>query len=333
MFTCSFRLKASDGHIVSPDIVLKEDGSVIGFNDRNEIGWEMTGDVLSFHFKTPTGNSLFARFDQVWEVRPGEVVRTGQFHFAEQKPKMAILIPNSGRLKSDSRRCHICADLRGRSTTLLITFNGTGNLAAGNDTRWEFYNLPLMADVDYIRIAEAPPVHWYLDQTKLVTAALAGIIAESYDKVFLCGISSGGFASMYFAEVLAKRFPEVAFIAHAINPQTVHASTHRRHVASKFSTDVRPEIISEDLFDNRDCATSELDEIIACNSENGLINAHHHVYYDSKNACEQFYSGLLSSFSRVSLHPQPLGLSHGDGCESIFKTNIVQHAILRETLS
>lgn len=327
----SFILKAADGHVVASNLIFRADGTVEGFDDENSIEWEIELETLSLYFKFVKSRSLFARFNKVIEFSARNKFRVGKFYFDGKKPTLATLAPELETARKKFRRCHVVTSLQGRSKTLLVTFNGTGNFAGLRDTKWEFYNLPFIADLDYVHFSESRPSHWYLDQTRSIISILRGCISTGYEKVILCGMSSGGYASIYFAEALAREFRNIDFKSYSINPQTIHSLEARNEVLQRFPDNMRPIVITNAELKNRDCDSTELNEIISESDAGNICNAQHSIFFDSQNECDTFYSSFLAEFSRVKMYPKALGLSHGDGCASIFHMDMIQKEIIRES--
>ena len=183
--------------------------------------------------------------------------------------------------------------------------------------RWEFFQMPIEEGWNRLRIAErADPHFWYLNKTRRIAGALAALLDDTAGPVVMCGLSSGGYASMLYGELLTRAFPQRPITTVSINPQTVDGATHRAFFERYVAPSIWPAMIEPDALAPRDIATPAIDELVAEPGVRGAIR--HVVFYDELSLGEMYQSAFIAARPGFNLRPFRLGVEHIQGIEHIF---------------
>lgn len=312
-----WRFRSNNGSIISTNFWLNGDGLIRGYSHENEYAWTVIEDELVFLNKNGEVTSKFGKL-----IIKGDR-KSFYGHLVSNTNHIHALEYLSGKDEEFLSELHCMTVLGNCQTTLMVFFNGAGTPYDGIDTRWEFYHLPYRLGVDFVRFSELSPVAWYLDKTKRIINILQNL-AVNYQNVVLVGASAGGFASIYFAEILAKTIQTVNFHSYVINPQTTLSYLGRRFVVEQWEQPLRPILPSDFVFANKDTELVDIADLL----KNDVTNVHHHVYYDSENPCENFYIDQIKYFARVQLKGMPVNSGHADSGIKIFESQVLQNALV-----
>ena len=311
-----WRFRTSNGSIISSNLWLSKDGLIRGYSHENEYAWRVENEELMFLNKEEEITSKFGGL-----ITKG-MGKTFYGYLASDINHVHSLEYLSGESAEFLSELH-CVSVIGRANkSLFVFFNGAGTPYDGMNTRWEFYHLPYRLGVDFVRFSESSPVVWYLDKTQQIIGVLQGLVLN-YENVVLVGASAGGFASMYFAERLAKDNPQVNFYSQVINPQTTLDVNDRRFVVESWEQPLRPVLPPDFIFNNRDTDVVKISQFL----ERNLNNVKHNVYYDSQNPCENFYAEQINH-PRVLLCGIPINGGHADSGIKIFESQVLQNALV-----
>lgn len=312
-----WRFRSNNGSVISSNLWLGSDGLIRGYAHENEYAWQVIDDELSF---LNQNGEITSRFGKL--IKKG-ARKSFYGYLSDNVNHIHALEYLSGKNSEFLSELHCTTVLGNSQKTLLVFFNGAGTPYDGVDTRWEFYHLPYRLGVDFVRFSELSPVVWYLDKTKQITNILQSL-ATSYENVVLVGASAGGFASMYFAEVLAKVVRDVKFYSYVINPQTTLSIDDRRVVVEKWEQPLRPVLPSDFVFANKDTNIVKISELL----RDKIDNVAHHIYYDSENPCENFYIEQVKNSNRVTSQGMPINGGHADSGIKIFESQVLQNALV-----
>lgn len=263
-------------------------------------------------------------FSTVSRSVQGGLVLHGDFVAAPELAIQLVLESEPAANPPAGRQMHMLMGLGGASDTLLVLFNSLGRPFDGFDTRWEFYDLPRRIACDFVRIAERDdPAFWYIDKAEAISATLQTHIPNRYRRVMLAGMSSGGFASLMVATMLAQRFPALPIETFTINPQTGHDPRHRRFMETLPSA-IPPALISNGAF----AAIGHLPyEIAPLLDQVPAALSTHHVFYDHDNPAERYYVDLIRGRPGVRPVPYHFGVGHMSGCLAMMERGVVRDAI------
>lgn len=216
---------------------------------------------------------------------------------------------------------HAAVTLGSGKDILFVSFNSLKRPFNGHEARWEFYELPLKLGIDHIRFAElVPPDMWYLDKTRQIFSILNGVIGQGYRLVVMCGLSSGGYASLLFTELLAPLYPRILFKSFSINPQTTHGAAALA-VMADMTQGYPPALIAAESFARRDLPETDI-RVIAQNSQ-FRGNLEHRMFYDPLNPAEAYYVTHLDGLAGIALRPVPMGVGHLSACIEIFGRRVL----------
>lgn len=216
---------------------------------------------------------------------------------------------------------HAAVTLGGPKDILFVSFNSLKRPFNGLEARWEFYELPLKRGIDHVRFAErAPPDMWYLDKTRPIFSMLNGVIAQGYRLVVMCGLSSGGYASLLFTELLAPLFPRTLFKSFSINPQTTHGAAALA-VMADMAQGYPPALIAAENMARRD--RPETDIRVIAQTSPFRENLEHRIFYDPLNPAEAYYVRHLDGLAGIALRPVPMGVGHLSACIEIFGRRVL----------
>lgn len=309
-----WRFRGDKGNIISDNLWLCEDGLIRGYTHENEYAWKV--DEKGLNFLNIYGD-ITSRLGFL-DIKGNRKSFYGHLNDDVNHHTLEFL---SGEGSNFLSELHTTAVFGNFTDTLLVIFNGAGTPYDGIDTRWEFYHLPYKLSLDFIRFSELSPIVWYLDKTYKIKNILGNIIRQ-YKNVIFVGASAGGFASMYFSEILASQFAEVQFHSYVINPQTTLSINHRRHIVERFEQPLRPVLPSDFVCFNKDAQIDDIETLLSNNND----NVKHNIYYDCENPCEKFYVERLNS-SHINLKGYPLNGGHADSGIKIFETQDLQRDI------
>ncbi len=317
-----WRFRGNNGNVISDNLWLCQNGLIGGYTHHNEFSWDVVDGCLNFYTKDGVLSSIF---NHKLSDEDGQHIRhlKGNFLLAEKPTNHALDLLSD---ESSYILCELNADLvlSNKSDTLFVIFNGNAHLYNGSKTNyWEFFSMPLMESADICRISEGSIVGWYIDKTQRVLSILRGIVTN-YKKVIFCGMSAGGFASIYFGEIIAREYKNIKFYTFTFNPQTTLEKLHRRRLVELFDMPTRPAVLNDFTFNKRDSEIYDLNSFI---DNDEILNIDHNIYYDCKNPCEQYYIDYLTISNRLKINPYHLGLNHSDGIERIYKTYDVHREI------
>lgn len=312
-----WRFRSNNGSIISTNLWLGSDGLIRGYFHENEYAWNVVDGELIFLNQNGEITSKFGKL-----ITKGDR-KSFYGHLASDINHIHALEYLSGKDAEFLSELHCTTVLGNGQTTLMVFFNGAGTPYSGTDTRWEFYHLPYRLGVDFVRFSELSPVVWYLDKTKQIIDILQSL-APNYQNVVLVGASAGGFASLYFSEILAKVIQNVNFYSYVINPQTTLSIQSRREVVERWEQPLRPVLPSDFVFANKDTEVVDISTLL----QNNVTNVYHHIYYDSENPCENFYVKQIGHSGRVQLNGIPINGGHADSGIKIFESQVLQNALV-----
>lgn len=296
------------------------DGGLVWSNGDIACLWELGSDGLLIRTIDGQPSILFPGREAVGRALVGGKTGGGD------RALDLRLSPISETSTSDpSRNLHCSIVLGGASDTLLVLLNSINRPFDGKDTRWEFHALPHRLGIDHVRLAErADPPCWYVDKTVRIGRLLDGVVRQGTRQVIFCGLSSGGYGSLLFAEILGRAHPNIEVRSVTINPQTVHAAAHRRFMQS-LPADMPPALISDASLARRDCPETEIDVLARARGQRG--NVAHTIFYDSGNPAETYYVDRIRTLRGFDLRPFMFGVGHMSGCIALFERHLVQDEV------
>ncbi|OBX81033.1 hypothetical protein A9308_02120 [Moraxella atlantae] len=314
-----WRFRNHTGHIVSNEVWLCEDGTIRGHNHSNERFWRVDEEGLGFYDEQQIKTTDFGFLLN----QANHYSFTGRFLLAQDNTHTLEYL--QGKDEKFLSELHTVQNYSGgsmASDNLLIIFNSVGRLYDGTDTSWEFYSLPYKCGTDFIRFSESYPA-WYCDKMDVILRTLENRV-QSYRKIICLGISAGGFAALFCSELLARKYLETQFFTITLNPQTSLTKKDRKYIIEKFDEPYRPALPSDyamqaNVLNNLDLNSLLTDEI---------SNLQHEIYYDSMNACEQYYMHKLNR-SRVRLIGLPLNNDHAEAIRKFYDLGIAQNRVLQ----
>jgi predicted esterase YcpF (UPF0227 family) len=318
-----WQLRYSHGQVIIETLIFLSDGLVW---DGAQVIWRWQYDKTSLAIFHLDGTKFIEFIRRKTADQP--IALDGKMLPATANGPELVLspAPEAAPLNDPNRDFNASVVLGNQSKTLLVIFNSAHRPYEGREYgpqwRWEFYELPEKIGVDHVRLAEGnQPLHWYTNKTKHILALLEGIIKTGYKQVVLCGMSSGGYASLWFAETLSRIFPGVMFRTSTINPQTGHAAEHRKFLEPM---DVfRPALIANEALQQRDCEETEIATLAAARAKAKKTNISHTIYYDGSNQAEVYYVNLVAHFPGFTLKPEMFGVGHMSGCIAFYERRLV----------
>lgn len=297
-------------------IFLRVDGRIVGYEHPNEFAWGVIDDEVVFY---NIHGDVTSSFDKI-SYKPNG----GMFIYRSVDGEETLRLEQLNEA-GDSITSQMFASLSfdsHPSEMLLVIINGGARPYKGLEPSWDFYGLPFKYGCDYIRVAENEDFSWYLDKKDLMLGLLGGCVGR-YKKVAFVGASAGGFASILYSEILAQYFKETTFSTFVANPQTTHTDEALDYLSKNFDMPQRGLLISKNRLSQIDRSLIAVDRFV----QNECHNLKHHVYYDSLNPVEVFYSGQIAKFSRVHLNHYQHNLAHHEAIGEIFKTGDMERDI------
>ncbi|WJS84294.1 hypothetical protein [Paracoccus sp. TOH] len=320
----SWTLMRGDGLVLAPSVQFDPSGRLEELDHHGEARWELSADALRFFTETGVTSSTFAHCQG---LQRGERRLVGWFDLEGAERFLHILRPNEG---FPARRLASIYEDLGRSDVLTVIFNSAGNLLKPfAETQWEFYRLPYTMGTDTVRFAEGSQPHWYLDQRDQIIGQLRHIITGKYRKILFLGISSGGYAAIYFSEEIARLCPGYEIFCYAIQPQVMQNQQARRDFVSRFDMPMRSIILTDHAARNIGPLVLDL-PVLVRRGQARERPVRHQIYFDGENPSEIFHVSNLEGFNNVTLNPLPLGLPHAKGCNAIFRSFRVQSEMMLE---
>ncbi|MCW8305533.1 hypothetical protein AruPA_00660 [Acidiphilium sp. PA] len=320
----TWQFRRSDGPVFAERLRLISDGAIAGHNGAFEALWTLDDGIVTFHALNGVATT---RFTDVARHDNGQIVLAGDFMMAPELKLRFVLdsVRGSTTAPPAPQRLNITMSLGGPRDALLILFNSIGRPFDGLDTRWEFYDLPRRLGLDHVRFAErTDPARWYVDQAGAICAMLTPIIERGYRRVFLAGLSSGGFASLLIGTMLARAFPQLVLDSFTINPQTGHAPTHRA-VMADLPAAIPPAVMDEATYIALGHQANEIADLLEALP--GTTRLTHHVFYDHDNPAERYYVDLIRRFHVVAPTAYRFGVGHLSGCLALMERGVVHDAI------
>jgi hypothetical protein len=319
-----WRLIAGANTIVAAQLRFISDGCIWGHPSPLEARWGLHDAGLSL---LAADGSETARFTELRHDEAGEPQLDGIFL---RTPDLGLTYhlrpahPPSPRRQTAT--LHSAVSLGGPSKILFVSFGSLKRGFVDNEARWEFYDLPLTLGLDHVRITESwsPDFMWYVDKTSRIRALLGAILATGYRMVIMCGISSGGYASLLMSELMCQEFPDVAFRSFTINPQTTHNESVRAELRSLMPAYI-PALIRDEALALRDTPQTDIATIAHGATFRG--NVQHHLFYDSGNPAELIYASQLDGLAGIHHHRHHFAVGHLSGCIALFEREVVHDAI------
>ncbi|MGL6146306.1 MAG: hypothetical protein ACRC0D_07440 [Macrococcoides caseolyticum] len=316
MINSIWRLKSTSGDVIQNNIIFKSDNTIEGSSHSNESFWKIEGSSLKMISKDRLTTS---QFHESFFLGNGFYQLLG--NFTQQSgvkvnhDRNDILLENiieNGCNKSFSE-LSFEAKIGKRTNKLLIQFNSVGTPFSGNNHEREFNYLTTLTGLDIVRISQNRPLYWYINKINELEMVLSGYILSGYKEVYFLGSSAGGYAAILLGELLASKFKNISFLTFAINPQTTLEESHIKKLYSEFDSNYMP----EDVIKPTEWAERQISSEISDFLNIKKMNIHHHIFYDSLNPVENYYTNLIKHSSRVTLKEVSLGINHGEGCMKI----------------
>jgi hypothetical protein len=322
LYAHRWRLGRNDGSLLAPLFRFLPDGLTSGYNNPFEARWSLQDGLLSL--RTADGLET-TRFTEVTLNADGQPHLSGPFLLLPDSGITHSLEPASHNHETSSGNLHVAVTLGSSREILFVSFNSLKRPFQGSATRWEFFQIPLKLGIDHLRFAECvAPDMWYLDKTSQIQAILNGVLARGYRLVVMCGLSSGGYASLLFSELLCQRYPRTLFRSFTINPQTSHSAGTKEFMRA-LPQGFAPALIDDDALARRDIAETEIAAIGACSQFRE--NIRHNVFYDSGNQAEEYYVQKLVGLPGIDLQPIQMAVGHLSGCIALFERGVVHDAM------
>lgn len=322
-------LRHRSGLLIAENLLFLGEGFVWS---GNEVIWRWVADGAGLHVSSLDG-APFLEFPRM--VPEGEIWGRLAAGAADALDLELAPVPDLPALADSNRDLLAEFGLGAQGRTLLVSFNSAHRpydaRAAAGDFRWEFGSLPGRIGVDFARFAEgAAPLGWYTNKTRRIVAMLSGVLKNGYGQVVLCGISSGGYASLLFAELLCAAYPDIDFFTATINPQTGHVVAHRRFMAG-LEMGMAPVLLSDAAYAARDGVETEIAALVTRRlARKGRADQVSHViYYDSENPAERYYVNLVEGLPGFTLRPYKFGVGHMSGCRALYERLFVQDEVAR----
>lgn len=204
--------------------------------------------------------------------------------------------------------------------------NKSGNLVAN----LEGYQTLTSSETSVIWVAEEK-YNWYTNNDlKILTFVSSFVEDNKIKKIVLIGMSGGGYASLRFACLLAKKFNDknvLKIISIGINARTrIRKDLIKRAglMAAKVqwrnnAEDLKTFLFNAEKYKGQICSLDKLDLVFQIDLfKEFLKNVEFHVLYDSLNPYEKIFSEDVKRENYFK-HPFALGLSHIQGCVKIFQ--------------
>lgn len=292
------------------------DGKIYNYNHQNECTWKISDDKLHIFNTQEEITSTSDVIDIHDCMIKLNFIPSNSVHYLS-------LLQAKNHLPAKYTYMDMC--ISNCSDTLLVTINSAAKEYNGYESAFEFHTLPYIYSVDYIRISQSAPTRWYVDSfDKIMTM----IEMHSYKKVVIQGLSIGGFASLWLAESLARKNPNIQYYSIAMQPLTSLKFEFLQYLRDNFSDGARSKIPTDDLLS---ILPSDIELDIASMLDVPLPNVQHYVLFDRLNPAEKYSSERLKS-TRVILTGFDLGVSHGNGSGKIANSSILkqlQNQLLR----
>ena len=304
-----WRFCRGNGDLLAERMRFLPDGSILGAAHPNEHGWKIqTGDAL--HILSATGETTTI-FDRIDWIGPAPTL-SGRF--VQDQDLIHILTPNLEDMHVEIFQ----TKFRGG---MLIIPTSRGRPFDGVTTRWELWHLPREAGIDHMRLAEHNDSKcWYTNKTIRIMQQLRVFVALGYRSFCFFGLSSGGYAALLLAELLAAEYPGLKISSVSINPQTRLGDEVPEHFAlANISPLFWPELITSEDLSQRDIAVFNIADLIRNAARKSAVQ--HHVFHDAENPCEAYFIEQIDNLSGVMLHRYSHGLQHAAGIGKIYEDN------------
>ncbi len=319
-----WRLSAGAGALLAPTLRFLSDGLTWGHPSPLEARWALQPGSLSLF---ALDGSETARFNQFGYDETGQPCLAGSCLRAPSpgltyhlKPATPVTPPGqTGTLQS-------LVTVGGPSKILFVSFASMKRGFSGHHVAWEFRDLAIELGLDHVLFAEStsPGQMWYIDKTSRIRALLDAVLQTGYRMVMMCGISSGGYASLLFSEKLAQDHPTIQFRSFTINPQTAHGDAAQAHLHS-LRTDYLPALITQAALALRDTPETEIAEI--ARRSKYRKNLQHHLFYDAGNPAEVFYANQLNGLPGIHHHRYHFAVGHLSGCIALYERQVAHDKI------
>ena len=302
-----WRLYRPGGEVLRERIKFYPDGRVTGFPNADLAKWKIEHAALHI----VSAGLVTTTFNELEGADPAPVLKSNP---VPNQNETYLLSPNLTDLHVEIFQTRFCGDM-------LVVPTSRGRPFDGMSTRWELWHLPREAGIDHMRLAEHVDSRcWYTNKTARIMAQLRIFVAQGYRSFCFFGLSSGGYAAMLLAELLASEFAGLQIRSVAINPQTQLGDDVKYYFsAAGIAREFWPDLITDEDLAQADIAVVNLKDAI--HAEHRKSDVQHHVFYDAGNACEQYFAGCIDAISSVKLHRFWHGLPHADGISKIYQDN------------
>lgn len=304
------------------------DGVIYHYHNPNESYWKVENGYLKIYNKDGDISCIQENINYNTLDLPQSIKQitlkhssSNNFHYLDflqlQNPDTTMVEP--------VKFLNVDACFSNRSDTLLVIFNSAAGEYDGKLTFYEFYHTPYQFAVDYIRISQSAPTRVYLDDFEKIEKL---INLNSYKKVVFLGMSIGGYASIWFAENLARKNIDTKYISITIQPISSLSKEFSEIMRMKYQDGYRAKTLTDEIIKSYESSgfTLDLSELL----RDPLENATHYVAYDALNDAEKEHmSNLLSN--RTLQTAFAYGNNHAEGCGHIYNSGYLEN-VLRKLL-
>ena len=311
--------KSSTGEIWGQGIFFGINGEIYNYHNPNEKYWKVEDGCLKIYNENQ---------ELILEQETVSYTNTHQksikqislnFLFGKDKHYLDFLrIKDTSRTVKPLNFLNIDACFSNRSDTLLVIFNSAGGEYNGQTVFHEFYHTPYQFAVDYIRISQSKPTRVYLDSYQKIEAL---VNINNYKKIVFLGMSSGGYAALWFAETIARKNPLTDYCSIAIQPLTSLKQDFADQMRMRFSDGDRAKTLTNEIINEYIAQGLELD--LSEYLKEHINNVCHYVVYDALNEAEAISSMKIIS-NRTTLTGFDYGLNHSEGCIRIYDSGFLE---------
>lgn len=302
------------------------DGAIYHYHNPNETFWNTEDDSLKLYNKSKQltcqqkaisyNNSSASQVIKQVSLNHIESKNTHYLDFLQFQPCS---------MTEPTKFLSVDACFSNRSDTLLVIFNSAGGEYNGKTVNYEFYHIPNQFAVDYIRLSQSSPTRVYLDDFEKIESL---ININDYKKIVFLGMSIGGYASIWFAETLARKNRNIEYSSISVQPLSDLSQKFADLMRMKYRDGYRAKTLTDNLIEEYEAKglTLELSKLL----KEPLDNVTHYIAYDALNDAEKESAGKLIS-SRVLPAAFSYACNHAEGCGRIYNSGFLEN-IFRKIL-
>ncbi|OOS26182.1 hypothetical protein B0681_03320 [Moraxella porci DSM 25326] len=287
------------------------DGKIYNYHNDNEKYWKVENDKL-YILNQNMENNLVSQ-----KITLGQKILSLAMNQIHGDAKHHLTFTQEYNSNKALNYLKVDLSFSNKSDTLMVIFNSAGEEYNGHSVQYEFFNTPLMHDLDYIRVAQSAPSRWYLDDMDIIKQLIK---SREYKNIVCIGMSMGGYAAMWIAETLSQEDKITSYHAIAIQVLSSIDKLFLIDLKKKESDEKRSKTPTYDIVDDYAKEGVELDIVRFLKVKKK--NVSHYVVFDALNETEEFNALRLFS-DRVKTISMPYGTDHSDGCYRIYHAGVV----------